>query len=256
MEYSVNLELLYKDLTDDIGQRARLAAEDGFKFVELWMTGDKDTKALRRAFDDAGVKLCSMLVEPRTSMSTAPDLQPFYDGVKRSAEAANILGSPYIVASSGPATPAQKRVVQHKKVVDVLGHAAGLLDGTGVKLLLENVNTRVDHPGALLDLATECADVVKQVNSPNLALLVDLYHSAAMKEDLAEVMDRAGPYMAHVQLAGLPGRAEQPPGAGNIWPGVLAELDARGYRGVVGLEYFPARPSRESVKAWKTALAR
>jgi hydroxypyruvate isomerase len=256
MELSINLELLYKDITDDIGKRAALAAEDGFRFVELWMLGDKDERALRRAFDDAGVKLWSLVVEPRTSMSTAPDLTPFYDGVKRSAERAAILGCPHIVASSGPATPAQKRVVQHKKVVEVLQHAAGLVEGTGVKLLLENVNTRVDHPGALLDMATECADIVHEVNSPSLAMLADLYHAAVMGEDLEAVMDRADTKMLHVQLAGLPGRAEQPAGAGNIWPGVLSLLEKKGYSGVVGLEYLPALPSRDSVKAWKVALGR
>jgi hydroxypyruvate isomerase len=46
------------------------------------------------------------------------------------------------------------------------------------------------------------------------------------------------PLVAHVQIAGHPGRHE--PAGGDIdYPAFFARLDAEGYRGWVGAEYHP-----------------
>lgn len=57
--------------------------------------------------------------------------------------------------------------------------------GSGVKLLIEAINTRVDHPGALMDNNSDAIRVIREIGSENLALAYDLYHSVVIGEDPA-----------------------------------------------------------------------
>ena len=113
--------------------------------------------------------------------------------------------------------------------------------------MLEPVNIRVDHPGALLDRTSEAVYVARGVDSPYFGVLYDLYHSTVEGEDVAAELANAGELIRYVQLADAPGRGE--PGTGSIdWPARLGDLRAAGYDGPIGLEYYPQAPSAESVK--------
>ena len=57
-----------------------------------------------------------------------------------------------------------------------------MLAGTGARMALEPLNTRVDHPGYFLELTTEGLDIVDEVGRPEIGLLYDLYHSMVMGE--------------------------------------------------------------------------
>ena len=50
--------------------------------------------------------------------------------------------------------------------------------------LLEPLNTLVDHPGYYLDKIDVSAEIVRQVGSPRLKILCDLYHFGVMGADL------------------------------------------------------------------------
>ncbi len=51
--------------------------------------------------------------------------------------------------------------------------------------------------------------------------------------------------VGHVQIADVPGRHE--PGTGDLdWSRLLADLTAAGYRGPLGLEYWPTTDSLTS----------
>ena len=105
-----------------------------------------------------------------------------------------------------------------------------------MKLVLEPVNTRVDHPGALLDRTANAVAVARAVNSGSFRILYDLYHSVTEGEDTAAELANAGDLLDYVQIADSPGRAQ--PGSGGIdWPASLAALRTAGYAGPIGLEY-------------------
>jgi hypothetical protein len=77
-----------------------------------------------------------------------------------------------------------------------------------VKLIHEPVNTRVDHPGALLDRTADAVTVARAVNSGSFGILDELYHS---------VTEGEGPA---AELAGQPARAagSGPCRHGTGWP--------------------------------------
>jgi hydroxypyruvate isomerase len=242
---SANIELLFTEFGDH-PDRVRAAADHGFEAVEIWGLQGKDLPALGRALEQAGASLIT-LVGPRAQFMLDPNHEPFYQVLRDSVNAAQDLGCAGVVVSSGIGNPGIKRAEQLRRLVDVFSRAAEITEGTRVMLLLENLNTRVDHPGTLLDLTSECLDVIRGVGAPSFRLLYDLYHSLTMGEDPSVVLKDAIDLVPHVQIADVPGRGE--PGTGDVdWPARLAELRQLGYSGIVGLEFTPSKPSVEAVR--------
>jgi hydroxypyruvate isomerase len=96
-------------------------------------------------------------------------------------------------------------------------------------------------------------DLVEAVGSPNLRLLYDVWHSAVMGEDMAEVLAGRAHLVAHVQYADMPDRKE--PGTGMLdWARVTGTLRELGYQGAIGLECFPSLPAEESLKLSRETL--
>jgi len=121
-----------------------------------------------------------------------------------------------------------------------LANLARALDLTDRVLLIEPICS-VAIPGYhLADLATALG-VVDRVGSDRLRVMFDWFHMATDlgAEGAAAALVRHRELIGHVQLAGVPGRAE--PG-GEVLRHVVAAGMAR-----VGLEYRPTRPEAETL---------
>lgn len=249
-----NIELLFTE-AGDYPDRVRAAAADGFTAVEMWgPTGvdapskPKDLPALKAALDETGTQLTAQLSEPRTQFMLPPwDHSEFYRKLDEGVEIATMLGTSRIVVGSGTGFGGSKRQVQLDKLIEIYLKAIAQIDGSGITLVLEPVNGRVDHPGALLDRTSEAVYVARGVGSAFFGVLYDLYHSTVEGENVVAELQNAGSLIQYVQLADAPGRGE--PGTGDIdWPTALAALRASGYDGPIGLEYYPQMPSPDSVR--------
>lgn len=249
-----NIELLYTE-AGEYHDRVRAAAADGFDAVEMWgPTGvdapstPKDLPALKAALEETGTQLTAQLSEPRTQFMIPPwDHSEFYRKLDEGVTIAQDLGCPRIVVGSGTGFGGWKRQVQLDKLIEIYQKAIAQIEGSGITLVLEPVNVRVDHPGSLLDRTAEGVYVARGVDSPFFGVLYDIYHSAVEGEDMAAELANAGSIVKYAQLADAPGRGE--PGTGTLdWPATLATLRASGYEGPIGLEYYPQAASAESVR--------
>jgi len=167
--------------------------------------------------------------------------------VKRSVQLAARLNAKSLIVVSGDSRPGVDRRRQLDALVDALGHAAPIAAKAGVRLLLEPLNTRVDHPGYLLDATSDALRVIRDVDHPAVRLLYDLYHSIVMGEDPEQVLAGSGDLIGHVHVADAPGRHE--PGSGQVdWRRHMAALRTSGYSGPVGLEYTPTRDTESSLE--------
>lgn len=247
LQLSPNIELLFSEAGPDPADRVRAAASAGFDAVELWSTLDKDVPALAKVAAEAGVTVTSILAEPRTNFAfPGTDLTAFWDGFDRCLENARLLGAARLVVGSGLGFPGKTRPQNLDALVEVFRAAVDRARGSGVGLVLEAVNTRVDHPGALLDRTCDAVRVARDVADPSFGILYDLYHSVTEGEDIASALADAGDLLHYVQIADSPGRGE--PGTGTIdWPAAFAALGSAGYTGPVGLEYSPQSPTQESL---------
>lgn len=248
-----NIELLFTEVAE-YHDRVRAAAAAGFTAVEMWgPTGadapakPKDIPALKAALEETGVVLTAQLSEPRTQFMIPPfDDSPFFNKLDEGVAIAHELGCTRMVVGSGTGFGGSKRQVQLDKLIDIYTRAIAQIEGSGITLVLEPVNVRVDHPGSLLDRTAEAAYVARGVASPFFGVLYDLYHSTVEGEDPATELANARDVIRYVQVADAPGRGE--PGSGAIdWPARLADLRSSGYDGPIGLEYYPTKESRESL---------
>lgn len=254
-QLSPNIELLFTEAGGH-PDRVRAAAAAGFDAVEMWGTSTVDVDALSAALEETGVSLTAVLAEPRTNFALPWEtLDAFFEGLDRGIETAQRLGVPRIVLGSGTGFAGMKRAQNLERLVEVFLQAVERTRGSGVKLVLEAVNTRVDHPGALTDRTADAVAVARAVGSDPFGILYDLYHSVVEGEDPATELANAGGLVDYVQIADVPGRGE--PGSGDLdWAAQLEVLERAGYRGPIGLEYFPTVGSTESVAHIRSIAAR
>ena len=221
----------------------------------MWFSTDKDLDSLAKAPADTGVQLTSLLAGPRMGFTfPGTDLAPAHAGLDTAVEHARQLGCPRVVLASGVGFPGMNRQRNHQVVIDMYGEAVERHRDSGIDFVLEPVNSRVDHPGALTDRTEDAVDIARAIGSDRFGILYDLYHSIAQGEDPRTELANAAGYVKYVQLADVPGRGE--PGSGGVdWAAQLAVLRASGYDGPIGLEYFPTVESERSVQQIRSVAA-
>jgi hydroxypyruvate isomerase len=244
-QLSANLEWLFTE-APATPQRIHAAAAAGLPAVEIWTWRDKDLDGIEDALHDTGLILQTMCTEPMGQLVDPHTHRTFLDGLQESLIVAARLDCPYLVVTAGDSRSDVPREDQRAAIIDALRHADGILAGHPVTLLLENLNSRVDHPGTFLDATTDVISILLEVASPSIKLLFDAYHARVMNEDARRILNTARDLLAHVQIADTPGRHE--PGSGTIdWPAALATFHTLGYTGRLGLEYQPTVPTLDSL---------
>ena len=151
------------------------------------------------------------------------------------------------VVNSYPEIPGEQK---YKNARLGLGKALELLP-PDLQLVLEPLNTRIDHPGYWLSDIRTAAQLIDEIGDGRLKVLCDLYHLGVMGVDLSAVVEEHVRHIGYIHAADVPGRHE--PGTGNIdWKSVLSRLAACGYDGFVGFEYSPEGDSMESLRRIRT----
>ena len=242
-----NIELLFQEAGPDLVHRVQAAAAAGFDAVEMSGTLTKDVDTLAKVAADEGVSIVAVVAEPYSSFAfPGTDLTPFLDGLEQGVEHARQLGSPRIVVTCGIGFPGANRTENLKRLTDGMVKAVQRTAGSGVKLIIEAINTSVDHPGALLDNTADAVRVARAVDSEYFAIVYDLYHSVIIGENPAAELANAAGFVDYVEIADAPGRGG--PGSGAVdWPGFLTVLRASGYTGPIGLEVYPTGPTLEAL---------
>jgi len=124
----------------------------------------------------------------------------------------------------------------------------------GITVCVEQLNTRDDshpmkgHPGYQADHIDYLADIVRQVGSPRVKLLFDIYHVQVMDGDLIRRIRQHGPLIGHVHIAGNPGRGELDENQEINAAACMRALLEVGYQGYVGHEFIPTRDPLEGLK--------
>jgi hydroxypyruvate isomerase len=141
-------------------------------------------------------------------------------------------------------------VAGYKKIV-------GYAEEKKVTLCLEMLNSRVaeemkGHPGYQGDHTEYCMDIIKQVGSPRLKLLFDIYHVQIMDGDVIRRIRQYAEHIGHIHTAGNPGRAELDDKQEINYPPIMRALVDIKYTGYVGQEFIP---TRDPAKGLEEAVA-
>ena len=89
-----------------------------------------------------------------------------------------------------------------------------------------------------------CIDLIKQVDSPRMKLLFDVYHEQVMNGDVIRRIRQYKEYIGHYHVAGVPGRAELDDTQEINYPAVMRAILETGYTGLVSQEFIPTWPDK------------
>ena len=257
MKYMVQLSVCLETVFTELPAAERIGrnAEAGFRHVEFWhpeATFDgrtlrfdqpKDAAALRDACRRHGVSLNDFALHAWDgsiggSPVKAADRATYLAQIRKMIEFAAAMGCTKGITLSGTVDPALSRSEMRANLERALSEAVDLARRADFTLLLEPLNTLVDHPGYYLDSFGEAAEIVRGIGSPNLKLLYDVYHMQIMEGKVIATIERHIDIIGHFHSAGVPGRAELFGGELN-YPAIVQRIDSLGYKGCFGLEYFP-----------------
>lgn len=130
-----------------------------------------------------------------------------------------------------------------------LARVAPAAEAAGVTLILELLNSKVDHPGYHADHTGWGLQVCRRVASPRVKLLYDIYHMQIMEGDIIRTLQRAHPIVGHYHTAGNPGRHDLDERQEIYYPAILRAIAATGYTGYVAHEFVPAGDPVAALKA-------
>src|SRR5215510_3639042 len=91
----------------------------------------------------------------------------------------------------------------------------------GVTICMELLNSKQDHPDYMCDHTAWGVRVVKEVNSPKVKLLYDIYHMQIMEGDLIATIKKNIAWIGHFHTGGVPGRHELDETQEVQWDGVM-----------------------------------
>lgn len=118
----------------------------------------------------------------------------------------------------------------------------------GVCLVMELLNSKVDHGGYQCDRTSWGVEVCQGLNSPNFKLLYDIYHMQIMEGDVIRTIRDNHSYFGHYHTAGNPGRGDLDQSQELNYPAIIRAIANTGYSGFVGHEFIPKSDVIEALR--------
>ena len=253
MKFAANLSLLYPG--QPLFERLAAARQDGFEAVEIQFPYAQPAAELAAELRRLDLKLV-LINTPLGSngewgLAGLPGQEKrFRADFERALAVAEQTHCPAIHVMAGFPPPEAVRSDCIDALVSNLDWACNAA-GPGRMLMLEALNHH-DMPGYLYALPGQAAQVIEQVDRPNLRLQFDFFHAGREELPLLSTVQSLQPLIHHVQIAGVPGRHEPD----LQYPQLLESLQwlvAQGYTGWLGFEYIPKGDTSEGL-AWSAPL--
>jgi hydroxypyruvate isomerase len=256
----INIEPFFTNLP--YIERIRRVHRIGFPAIELWIynrTFDgtqliseaKNIGAISKVAKELQIDIGTFNINSRDGTNGGALItkrhQKIFEGrIREGISIAKQLNCRNMTILTGHSVERLSRDRQKKNIIKGLETVLRIVEGSGVTLLLEALNTRVDHPGYFLDSIDEAAEIVKSVGHRDLKLLFDVYHVQIMSGNILQRIEKYLDLIGHIHFAGVPGRHEIFEGELNYLY-VFKFIEGLNYGGWVGLEYIPRFGSEESL---------
>jgi D-psicose/D-tagatose/L-ribulose 3-epimerase len=215
----------------DLAETRRAAEDAGLSVVLAARVNlSRDLAGAEPEAHKAGVAYLTYCVETAASLGAAIVGGPLY-------------GAPLVFAGRAPSpVSAQERRRRIDAVVSGLSTAAARAADAGVMLGLESLNR---FETDIANTARHAIEIVDQVGSPGLGVMLDTFHMNMEEFDLADAIRATGSRLVHFQ-ANENNRGFV--GSGHIdWPAIARALADVAYEGPIVLEPFRRDDERAGV---------
>ena len=109
----------------------------------------------------------------------------------------------------------------------------------GVTLVMELLNSKVDHVDYQCDNSSWGVALTKKIGSKNFKLLYDVFHMQIMEGDVIATIRKYHQYYSHYHTGGVPGRYEINDSQELNYPAIMKAIVETGYKGFVAQEFIP-----------------
>ena len=166
----------------------------------------------------------------------------YWDDIQRQAEANFKLAQewkiPYLIVFSGN----REGISDEAGAVNAIKHLEALArdaESAGVTLILELLNSKLNHPDYQCDRTPWGVEVVSAVNSKAALLLYDIYHMQIMEGDVIQTIRDNHEWIGHYHTAGVPGRNELNETQELNYRAICQAIADTGFEGYIGQEFVP-----------------
>lgn len=113
-----------------------------------------------------------------------------------------------------------------------------------VVLVMELLNSKIDHKDYQCDRTAWGVALAKKLGSENFKLLFDIYHMQIDEGDIIRNITDYHPYIAHYHTGGVPGRHEIDDTQELYYPAIVRAIKATGFKGYVAQEFIPKQTDK------------
>lgn len=158
----------------------------------------------------------------------------FRIGIPQAAKA----GVPNVIAFSG-----NRRGLSDAEGADNtvagLNRLKRIAEDHDVTICVELLNSKVDHPDYMADHTAWGVRVAKEVASPRVKLLYDIYHMQIMEGDLIDTIRKNIEWIGHFHTGGVPGRHNLDGTQEVDWRAVARSVADLKFQGYFAHEFVP-----------------
>jgi len=119
-----------------------------------------------------------------------------------------------------------------------------LAEKHNVVLVMELLNSKVNHKDYQCDRTSWGAELCKRLGSENFKLLYDIYHMQIDEGDVISNIRQYHQYIAHYHTAGVPGRNEIDDTQELYYPAIMKAIAETGFKGYVAQEFIPKQADK------------
>lgn len=113
-----------------------------------------------------------------------------------------------------------------------------------VVLVMELLNSKIDHKDYMCDRTSWGVALAKKLGSEHFKLLFDIYHMQIDEGDIIRNITDFHLYLAHYHTAGVPGRHELDDQQELNYPAIMRAIKATGFTGYVAQEFIPRQADK------------
>ncbi len=248
--FAASLMMLFTEAP--LGERFAMARRAGFRGVECQLPYSLSADDIARRLDATGLEMI-LLNAPagdwdggERGFAALPGREDdFRRSLERGLAYARALNCSRLHVLAGIIPPGTDRADAERTYVANLRVAAARAAADNVRILIEPLNI-TDAPGYFLNRMDQAAAILRSVDHPNVWLQYDIYHARMTGEPLAETFSAHFARIAHIQVAGVPGRHEPIP-SDIPYADLFKLIDDSGYGGWIGCEYRPRAGTNEGL---------
>ena len=123
-----------------------------------------------------------------------------------------------------------------------------LAEKRGVTLVMELLNSKVNHKDYMCDRTAWGVELAKRIGSERFKLLYDIYHMQIMEGDVIRTIEKNHQYFGHYHTGGNPGRHEIDELQELNYKAIAKAIADIGFKGYYAHEFIPVRDPLTSLR--------